>query len=169
VPVSRPTGEPAFPRALEAVHAQWPVIARVGLIVTGGVTVLFGMVAFVIAASSVDDDLAHLLVAGGVILIVVGSVIAMRIGERLVVTVLTGMTGGVFALVLADMTSISIDAPGRYSALRLVVMLAGILIALLAFRDGFRERELDAPRADAPPEQARRTGPTATQRRGGPR
>jgi predicted lysophospholipase L1 biosynthesis ABC-type transport system permease subunit len=160
-------GESALPRALEAVRANWPVIARDGLIATGGVTVLFGAFAFLAAALSDDDDLAHLLVAGGVILIVVGSVVALRIGERFAVPVLTGLTGGAFALALADMTSISIDAPERYSALRLVVLLAAILIALLAFQDGFRERERRDESGDAPPEQARRRGPRATKRRGG--
>jgi hypothetical protein len=159
--------EPAVPRALEAVRDRWPQIARDGLIATGGVTVLFGMFGFLVAAVSDDNDLGRLLVAGGVILIVMGSVVAMRIGERFAVTVLTGLTGGVFALVLADMTSVAIDAPGRYFALRFVVVLAAIPIALLAFKDGFRDRELAAEREPAPPEQPRRTGLGAAKRRGG--
>ncbi len=134
---------------------------------TGGVTILFGLLAFVVAAVADDDDLAHLLVAGGVILIAVGAVVALRIGQRFAVTVVTGLTGGVFALVLADMTSISIDAPERYSALRFVALLAAILVALLAFQDGFRDREPRVEPADAPPEEARRAGTGATRRRGG--
>ena len=77
----------------------------------------------------------------------------MRMGERFAVTVLTGLTGGVFALVLADMTLISIDAPERYSALRFVVT-RPILIAMLAFKDGFRDREQGDERQLPPPRTA---------------
>jgi len=134
-------------RFLEAVHGRWPVIARDGLIVTGGSCLSLGALAMVATWVTIDPDIARSLVAGAVGLTVAGGAMVLRVGQRFVTAVLSGLTGGAFAIVLADLTSTPIDAPGRYSALRWVVLLAMTVIGLVGFQDGFRR--LDSPRMPA--------------------
>jgi len=145
---------------LEGVTARWPAIARDGLILTGGVSMVLGIAAILAASISADADIAQLFVAGGCALVAVGVLVALRIGERVALAILTGLTGGSFALVLADMTSPCIDAPGRYAALRWVARLAANLIGLLAFQDGFRNGVGvgDPPAPQKPQPRARGAG-----------
>ena len=135
------------------IEERWPTIARDGLIATGGVCILLGGLALVGSTATRDPDIARVFVAGGVALAIAGAAATFRVGERFVTGVMTSMTGGSFALVLADMTSTPIDAPDRYSSLRWVILLATTLIGLLVFQDGFRSRAI--PHHPAGPPQRR--------------
>jgi hypothetical protein len=123
----------------------WPAISRDGLIVTGGYAIALGLMS-VVGSMTAQPDLSRLLIAGGVGLIMAGTALVARVGRRFATAMITGLSGGAFALVLADITSMPIDAPDRYESLRYVVVLAAILIALITFEDGFRSSK--SPRVD---------------------
>jgi hypothetical protein len=101
----------------------------------------------VVGSMTAQFDLSRLLVAGGVALITAGTALVVRVGRRFATSVITGISGGAFALVLADITSMPIDAPDRYASLRYVMVLAAILIALITFEDGFRSSKSRVPGA----------------------
>ena len=111
---ARATARPRYSsrhlRLEQTIDRLWPAIARDGLIVVGGESVLVGVFSFGGSTTTADPDVARLLLAAGVASMLAGLCLVLRVAQRFVTAVLTGLAGSTLALVLADITSMSSDA-----------------------------------------------------------